>query len=485
MLKYSKLVLLLGLTVFTIATSAKKNKSFESSFANQFEKHGCQSQKAMRIKHRGVYVKNVSWKAGQDIDVYFTNGTKRQKKIVEYYASQWTKYANIKFIFHHNKQKKDNKLAVVVKFDPKMSACGTSSLGSGSTSAKYPSVHLKCVGGGTIIHEFGHTLGLTHEQYNYKMAPYLDKKEAYKYFKSRFKWSKKDSNNNIFNPKNVYYQMTDFDFESVMGYPIYVKVFKTKDRSAGGRDFISNGDKKTISKIYPGRRYDIKDIQKFGYYDILTFGTQLKNTNLWVYINNKLVFKYKKNAYVEGYAKGKSILKHMTKKLNKVEIFTERLSSKSTASVNFWGGSGLGLSHGCYSTWCDLYGKNGKDRKIYYFENINATGKKEQYKNNDKLDRKRFWFKKFDCGEYGDLKLSWFDKKSKEIKGKYSYRKGFIFGNLTGKKNQSFTGAWNQKENNQSGKFLFTMSKNNKSLVGLWKYDDEKDWRKGWNCKVK
>ncbi|WP_422089469.1 M12 family metallopeptidase [Tenacibaculum ovolyticum] len=209
-------------------------------------------KKAEGGKARAVSYPSKHWVNGQTIRVKFLSGTTRFQAKVKEYASEWEKYANIKFQWVSSNSPADIKIYIG----------GSKHWSNLGTDSKY-SQHSMNLGyydnGGpiprgfkrTVIHEFGHALGLDHEHKNPTAGIKWNKPQVYKDYAAWYKWTEAMVDFNVFEKlsKNST-NYSEYDPKSIMHYPIYAS--HTLDGySVGTNNNISAIDKKFISEVYP------------------------------------------------------------------------------------------------------------------------------------------------------------------------------------------------------------------------------------------
>ena len=99
-------------------------------------------------------------------------------------------------------------------------------------------------------HEFGHALGLLHEQ-SYPGAIKWNKDTVYKHYKKNQKWSKEQVDLNVLEASDAFYTNgTKYDPLSIMHYDVLS--WQTVDGYSLDQSYeISEGDKKIMSALYP------------------------------------------------------------------------------------------------------------------------------------------------------------------------------------------------------------------------------------------
>jgi hypothetical protein len=102
---------------------------------------------------------------------------------------------------------------------------------------------------GTTMHEFGHALGLLHEQ-SYPGAIKWKKDTVYKYYE-RQNWDKAKTDHNVLRVSEQYFTNgMSYDPKSIMQYSI--EAWQTEDGFSVNSNYeLSEGDKKIIAAMYP------------------------------------------------------------------------------------------------------------------------------------------------------------------------------------------------------------------------------------------
>lgn len=164
-------------------------------------------------------VQDKFWPVGSVLKVAFTNGSDEQQQRIMDIAAMWSDHANIQFdAGEHN----DPDIRIALSDGRNWSKVGTDSrleTEAGNVSMRFSSF---TPGQGTILHEFGHALGLKHEHQNPDAGIDWDKEEVYDSLGGPpNNWSRSRVDGNVFN------KLTDdslnysaFDPDSVMGYNI-------------------------------------------------------------------------------------------------------------------------------------------------------------------------------------------------------------------------------------------------------------------------
>ncbi|MEW9597454.1 DNA/RNA non-specific endonuclease [Bacillus toyonensis] len=201
------------------------------------------------------------WKPGRTLRIKFLDGIPEIQEKVKKYAMTWTKYANIKFKFV---QSGDAEIRISFKEKGSWSYIGTDCL---SIPRHRPTMNFGWFTleeprttdeeySRTVIHEFGHALGLHHEHMHPEGGIPWNKEAVYRdYMRCEDPedpcWTKEDVDNNLFDKLNrTLMNYSVYDKDSIMHYPI-LKRHTFGGYEVGLNTRLSELDKQFIKKFYP------------------------------------------------------------------------------------------------------------------------------------------------------------------------------------------------------------------------------------------
>ncbi len=205
----------------------------------------------------GVANINKTWNTGKVITVGFLNGSSELNNLVLSYASEWSKYGNINFQLgnYYNSD---------IRIEYNQSGFNYSFVGTDAKTERRNShtmalSYTKNTYGfkSTVLHEFGHALGLLHE-HKHSEAPFTwNESKVYAYYQQIAGWSKAKTYRNVIERYGKGSNFTNhrngsYDKYSIMHYQVPAKL-TLENISVGNNYDLSNGDKKLIAELYPGR----------------------------------------------------------------------------------------------------------------------------------------------------------------------------------------------------------------------------------------
>lgn len=241
-------------------------------------------------KSRGVADNYLTWEAGQVIRVKFMpGGGKVLRTKVMTLAKEWEKYGNIKFEFLPDNATNTQIRVKLGKdyghnsavgtlcntFDPNEHTLHLDTLYLADFDfyksmfvkdglrppyyestyreymRKYPNHWNEKELYATVVHEFGHALGLKHEQSFPGAIKWNRADSVYDYYYRTQGWDRDMVDHNVFNAVDQFYTNgTAYDPKSIMHYP--VESWQTTDGKTVGYNFaLSEGDKSLIAALYP------------------------------------------------------------------------------------------------------------------------------------------------------------------------------------------------------------------------------------------
>lgn len=241
-------------------------------------------------KSRGVADNYLTWEPGQVVKVKFMpgGGPVLRSKVVSL-AKEWEKYGNVKFEFLPDYASNTNIRVKLGKDNGHNSAVGTLCntyaqdeytlhldtlyladfdyyialmKRDGYTRPYSEGVFRQYMGRypnhwnekeiyATVVHEFGHALGLKHEQSFPGAIKWNKADSVYAYYKETQGWDRDMVDHNVFNVVDQFYTNgTAYDSKSIMHYS--VETWQTTDGKTVGNNYsLSDGDKSLIAALYP------------------------------------------------------------------------------------------------------------------------------------------------------------------------------------------------------------------------------------------
>lgn len=192
------------------------------------------------------------------LNVRFLEGTPFLQGKVRQFSVEWSKYANINFAFLDERSTEPADIRIT--FDTHPNAGSWSYIGTDTeTNQKIPTMNYGWFDENTgdvefrrtILHEFGHALGLTHEHLSPVVGIDWAKDVVYADYFSSQKWKKEKVDQNVFNKYSKdEIQYTQYDPTSIMHYSI-PKEHLRSGTPVGWNTELSELDKLFIASVYP------------------------------------------------------------------------------------------------------------------------------------------------------------------------------------------------------------------------------------------
>jgi len=231
------------------------------------------AQKKASAKPGAAIIDWPLWRPGQTIKIKFLDGSETEREKVKKYASEWAIYANLNFVYVPKNENADIRIAFNLGRPGAWSFLGMESAYGTGNFQNEPSMRLGPLNSNyessisrTVLHEFGHALGLIHETKNPSANIQWDLPKVYKYYNQ---WTQEEVNQQIIN-KGASTNYSEYDPLSIMHYFIPAAITKN---GVGVKETttLSDIDKRSINKWYPfpirssldaGERIDLATIRK-------------------------------------------------------------------------------------------------------------------------------------------------------------------------------------------------------------------------------
>lgn len=196
---------------------------------------------------------DIRWEVGQVIRIKFIGGNPTIRKKVKKYASIWMDYANITFMFVSSGEASDVRVSFYKKRGCK-SKVGRHAL---NVSPFKPTMNLSFSSRdtedeirGTVLHEFGHVLGCSHEHLSPNANIPWKRNAVYAHFERNDGWDKETTYSNVLEVKHESSLASEFDPKSIMIYKIPRHITRG-GFSVPSITKLSEIDKRVIAEHYP------------------------------------------------------------------------------------------------------------------------------------------------------------------------------------------------------------------------------------------
>lgn len=210
------------------------------------------SQNNLISKPGAAIVNWPRWETGQIIKVKFLDGESWQHELVKKYVREWAKYANLTFEYVPIDQYAHIRVGFDIGRAGAWSALGRSQLSQNQSQTMRLgtlNVAKEEWAASTILHEFGHALGLHHEMLNPAANIKWNLPKAYKYYSEIMGWSKEETDRQVIN-KASSTNYSEYDPLSIMHYYIPASI-TTDGVGASSNNELSMTDMVSINKWYP------------------------------------------------------------------------------------------------------------------------------------------------------------------------------------------------------------------------------------------
>ena len=217
--------------------------------------HGAMSMAAPGALPEGMksveaaWVLGKTWANGSRLKVRFLNGTASEQAFVRQYAVEWTRAANLDFEFSN---------AGTAEIRIGFGNTGSwSYIGTDATHIPLdqPTMNFGWQAAGTVLHEFGHALGMIHEHQNPRSNPVIWNEQAViNYFAGAPNyWSASKTRQNVIERySHTVTNGSNFDASSIMLYAFPASL-TTNGVGTHANNALSATDLAVIQQMYPGR----------------------------------------------------------------------------------------------------------------------------------------------------------------------------------------------------------------------------------------
>lgn len=208
---------------------------------------------------RASGLKNKFWTPGQTIRVLFLNGSTTLQNRVFAAAEQWEQYANINFV---KVSAAPAEVRVAFESGGYWSYIGKDLVYVPANQKTMNLQFTDAISDSELrritLHEFGHTLGLAHEQQQPASTIPWNVPAVYAYYAQTQGWSQQMVDQNVLNKATAESsQYTNFDGTSIMEYPVSASL-TTNGYSIGWNTQLSATDKDFIGKMYSSNRIRVR-----------------------------------------------------------------------------------------------------------------------------------------------------------------------------------------------------------------------------------
>ncbi|CAI8913690.1 M12 family metallopeptidase [Pseudomonas sp. IT-P4] len=200
---------------------------------------------------RGVAIHSKFWASHRTLKIAFLNPPSSAHREAAIKAIKvWQPSINLKLDFVNGTE---GDIRITMEPPLNYSAIGTDAMLRGpdentmniGTDPEHPGFEA------TVLHEFGHALGMQHEHQHPKADIPWNKPAVYDFYLSAYQWSKEEVDHNLFKLlEDKLTRTTVYDPTSIMHYPISNEL-TTGDWSVQKNTILSQNDRRLMRKIYP------------------------------------------------------------------------------------------------------------------------------------------------------------------------------------------------------------------------------------------
>lgn len=200
---------------------------------------------------RGVATHTKFWASHRTLTVAFLAPPSEAHREAAIKAiKQWQPSINLTLAFSDNAE---GDIRISMEAPSNYSAIGTDATlrGPGENTMNIGTELTHAGFEGSVLHEFGHALGMEHEHQHPKADIPWNKPAVYHFYLTAYNWSKEEVDHNLFRKlETTHTRTTPYDPTSIMHYRIPNEL-TTGDWSVEKNTAISQNDRRLMRKIYP------------------------------------------------------------------------------------------------------------------------------------------------------------------------------------------------------------------------------------------
>ncbi|MFB3304438.1 M12 family metallopeptidase [Pseudomonas sp. AMR01] len=238
------------------------NPSYVNSTYSLISGHGTESEpspsalkpQSSNRKKRGVAETGKLWPQRSTLTIAFMEMSKKDEDFIIKTIKKWAPYINLTLAFGPGPGA-DIKISGSPTIEGDWSACGTDAL---LAKKDEPTMHIDLrhkteeILERTVLHEFGHALGLLHEHQHPDRTLDFNVPAVYRTYGSHVGWPKEQTHGQVLkkaDPKDVI--TSAYDPDSIMHYDLPAFLLWQQSRAPINYE-LSHNDKTFIRSIYPG-----------------------------------------------------------------------------------------------------------------------------------------------------------------------------------------------------------------------------------------
>lgn len=202
-----------------------------------------------------VLLRSKMWQNGREITIGFLDGDTKLQALVREQADTWMKYINLKFVWVTDAANAN--IRITFNRGGSWSYLGTDNL---SISKPKPTMQYGWLTETSkpdeirrvVVHEFGHMLGLGHEQGHPTGNIPWDKPKVYDYYRRTNGWDEATVNSQVFAVYSTgQTNFSSYDRFSIMHYSIPAELLTDASKAVGWNTSLSPTDIAFMQQQYP------------------------------------------------------------------------------------------------------------------------------------------------------------------------------------------------------------------------------------------